>query len=359
MRRPFAIAAAFMLFACLVGNAADPTILSRHIGVRDYCAWPNITKLPDGTLAAVIYNKPTHGRTEGDVECWVSKDGKEWTKAGTPIPHEGQGNRMNVGCGLNRRGELVVLSSGWTLKPNDDPTSRKTYGHVLRTASGISADNGKTWKTNPNSFPAKPDSYSDYVPFGDIFVADDGSLRTVGYATHFKTKRDDVWMMRSTDDGATWTVHAPLAENHNETALFHLGKGHWLAAARKTDDGKPTDLFRSDDDGKTWTMATEKIGAAAQHPADLLRLADGRLLLTLGVRETGKNGVGIRLSEDNGKTWGPLMAIVNDCKTSDCGYPSSEQLADGSIVTGFYAKGSPQYDGYQFATVIWKVPAAK
>jgi len=37
-------------------------------------------------------------------------------------------------------------------------------------------------------------------------------------------------------------------KSHNETAMFHLGSGKWLAAAR----GGGLHLYASDDDGSTW-----------------------------------------------------------------------------------------------------------
>ena len=37
----------------------------------------------------------------------------------------------------------------------------------------------------------------------------------------------------------------------------------------------------------------------------------------------------------------------------DMGYPSSVQLADGSLLTAYYAKRSRLYDGYHLAVVQW------
>lgn len=337
-----------------VASAADVEIVSRQVAVKDYCAWPNITQLPDGTLAAVIFNKPSHGKLEGEAECWTSRDGKTWAKAGVPAMHNPLTNWMNVACGLNRRGALVVVSSGWTHKKNDDGTL--ALDQTRRAYSAVSADGGRTWATHEEAVPTRPEKSTEFIPFGDVLPADDGSLRAGFYARFDDPRYYQSWMFRSDDDGKSWTMHAPIAKDHSETTLFHMGGGKWLAAARRQLGGTPTDLYRSDDDGKTWSLAVEKIGDVAQHPADLLRLADGRLLISLGVRTKEKYGVGVRLSGDDGATWGPLLTLVDDCKSGDCGYPASVQLSDGTIVTGFYASGTPQYAGYQFATVLWKLP---
>jgi len=347
------------LAGCLVQSvsAADVEIVARQVAVKDYCAWPNITKLPDGKLAAIVFNQPSHGRLEGEVECWTSPDGRAWAKAGVPEMHDPLTNRMNVACGLNGRGELVVLCSGWMLSAEADEKGRRTLGDTRRAYCGISSDGGRTWRTRRDALPPHPPGATDYIPFGDIVRADDGSLRAPGYVRYNSPKSYEVWMFRSDDDGGTWKQHAPLAKDHGETALMHVGNGRWLAASRRQLDGTPTDLFRSDDDGKTWSLAIDKIGEASQHPADLLRLADGRILLSLGLRQPGRRGFGVRISADDGATWGPLLAVVDDCPSGDCGYPSSVQMPDGNIVTGYYADGTPQYTGYQFSTVEWKLPA--
>ena len=87
----------------------------RYIAIDNVCAWPNLTVLNDGTIIATIFNNPSHGRSEGDVECWASKDGRFWTKRGTPTNHLPGTNRMNVAAGLAKNGDFIVLASGWEL----------------------------------------------------------------------------------------------------------------------------------------------------------------------------------------------------------------------------------------------------
>ena len=353
-----ALCAGLILAGAMSGRAVDVEIVGRHVAVENYCAWPNLTKLPDGTLAAVVYNKPSHAKMVGNVECWTSLDGAKWKLAGVPAPHEPDTNRMNVAGGLNARGELVSLASGWSLgEPLAPGDLKRKLLKVQPCWSSISRDGGVTWKVNKEALPAPFPDCGPFIPFGDVIAADDGSLRAAFYFVNAKTKRNDVWMFRSADDGATWQSHALLAEGHNETAIFGLGQGRWLATARRQLEGLATDLFQSNDDGKTWTLAMP-ISGEMQHPADIMRLADGRLLLVYGNRQPGKYGVLAKLSSDDGKTWTEPLAIVDDCGSRDCGYPASAQLADGTIVTAYYADKTPQFTGYQFATVIWRVPAA-
>ena len=39
-----------------------------YVAVDNVCAWPNLTMLPNGEIAAALYNRPSHGFGCGDVE---------------------------------------------------------------------------------------------------------------------------------------------------------------------------------------------------------------------------------------------------------------------------------------------------
>ena len=61
--------------------------MEHYIAIDNVCAWPNLTRLPDGAIVANIFNQPCHGKWEGDVECWASEDGgRFWSLRGTPAP---------------------------------------------------------------------------------------------------------------------------------------------------------------------------------------------------------------------------------------------------------------------------------
>src|SRR5690606_28819034 len=86
----------------------------------------------------------------------------------------------------------------------------------------------------------------------------------------------------------------------------------------------------SKDGGKTWSEP-HSIGVWGL-PSHLLKLNDGRLLMTYGHRRASF-GNQARLSEDHGKTWGEPIVVSGDGVGVDLGYPSTVQLADGSLLT--------------------------
>jgi Neuraminidase (sialidase) len=91
----------------------------------------------------------------------------------------------------------------------------------------------------------------------------------------------------------------------------------------------------SKDGGKTWSVP-HPIGVWGL-PSHLLRLRDGRLLMTYGHRRQ-PFGNQARLSTDNGQTWSEAMIISGDGIGGDLGYPSTVELGDGTLLTVWYEK---------------------
>ena len=91
------------------------------IAVDGYCAWPNLTILADGSLGALIFNQGSHGRVEGDIELWVSRDGRPpWTRRSTVTQHPPGESRFNVAGGMGHDGTLIALvasrMSAWLIR---------------------------------------------------------------------------------------------------------------------------------------------------------------------------------------------------------------------------------------------------
>ena len=326
--------------------------MERFIAVDNVCAWPNLTLMPDGAIVATIFNQPTHGGWEGDVECWASEDdGCMWSLRGVPAPHEPTTNRMNVGAGLARDGSLVVLASGWSDRNAVGDYSSPHQGKVLPTWVCRSGDGGATW--SHESTLHAPEVGEVIIPFGDVIVLGDGSLGASVYGWKPPEERG-AYFYASADDGRTWALRGVIrAKDANETALVVLPGGAVLAAVRTAKDGH-LEIIRSSDHGVTW----EELGPvtlAGQHPAHLLVLADGSILLTFGIRNDGMRGIGVRFSEDGGETWSRTKRIVDLEGAGDLGYPASVQTADGTIVTAYYCKGIEQHCRYHMGVARWKV----
>jgi hypothetical protein len=329
--------------------------IEERVAVQGVCAWPNLQRLGDGTLIASIFNQPCHGLWEGDLDCWASEDsGRTWRFRGRAAAHEPGRNRMNCAAGLARNGDLLVLCSGWTDRRPAGQATGFAEARILRPWICRSSDGARTWKVE-TIFPSPPVTQlgkdNEFVPFGDICQAADGTLCASVYLKRGDGRAN--YVLRSKDDGHTWGELTPLNPEGNETAILHVGKGRWLAASREFRN--PSDvhleLLSSADDGHNWKREGP-LTLPRQITGHLTRLNDGRVLLTYGNRNWGNYGVDARLTDDAGKNWGAPFRIAA-APHSDCGYPSTVQLPDGRAVTAFYTKISGDFH-YEMRVAIWK-----
>jgi len=342
------------VLAVVLGSALSAEEPERYVAVDNVCAWPNLTLLPNGDLAAAIFNHPSHGLAEGDVEIWASADGgKLWELRGTATTHDPGTNRMNVAAGRAHNGDLIVLASGW-----GGPGFR---GKILPVMVSRSADGGRTWERSLDVH--LPEGVSYLIPFGDIVRMEGRNLAAPFYIEDRDWSSDQrppqrkgsSFLLFSKDDGRTWGDAVVIGrDDYNETSVLRIRGNRWLAALRTYGDGH-LELFASDDEGQTWKNVGP-LTLPSHHPAHLLLLRDGRILLTYGLRERGHQGVGMRVSNDEGKIWGAPTRIVNLEGSTDGGYPSSVQLEDGSIVTAYYSNGIPQHRRYHMGVARWSLP---
>ncbi|MBO9609234.1 MAG: exo-alpha-sialidase [Paenibacillaceae bacterium] len=336
--------------------------MERFIAIDNVCAWPNLTLLPNGAIAAVIFGKPNHGVTEGDVECWISGDeGRTWVRGGVPSGHLPNQNRMNVAAGLATDGSLVVLSSGWDdVSPANDPARVSGQrGNILPARVSRSSDGGLSWTIEGGI--ELPKGTEAVIPFGDIVSSGDGTLGSACYSYSrdaARTGRDAVlnrsWFVRSCDQGKSWVNPRPIAPiKGNETAIVALGDSRLLAAVR-TWESEHLELFGSDDFGDSWSPRGA-VSLPGQIPAHLLKLQDGRILLTYGTRNGGHYGVDARISDDNGASWSKPVFLVDFITATDGGYPSCVQTSDGTLVLAYYANRVPQHQRYHMGVVRFRI----
>ena len=330
-------------------KTADGEIPKPVVAVKNVCAWPNLTMLGDGTIAAVIFNRPNHGASEGDVDVWTSGDqGKTWQLAGTAAPHDPNTNRMNVSVGLAPNGDLLVIASGWS----NDPPSKFRSG-ILNPWLCRSSDGGKTWTIDKTAVPkVSPRGYP-VIPYGDIIAGPNGSLKTIVY-DYKRTSPRHIYVISSHDGGYTWGdfVLIDHKNNRNETTLLNLGGDDWLAVARSGTSNWGMYSYFSSDKGASW-QPRGQITGGNRHPGHLMRLKDGKILLTYGNRNAKPSkGIDAMFSEDGGLTWSDPIRVV-DFVGPDGGYPSSVQLSNGYVLTAYYAEAIDGYNQYHMGVVTW------
>jgi len=201
-----------------------------------------------------------------------------------------------------------------------------------------STDGGLTWSGRYRCMVNSP-----HGPFELV----DGRLLYAGKELWRGQKR--VGVCQSTDDGQTWEWLSEIpARPGDDPAQYHELHGVQTPEGRivvqirnhNKQNNNETLQCESDDGGKTW-MQPHPIGVWGL-PSHLLRLRDGRLLMTYGHRRP-PFGNQARLSADGARTWSEAIIISGDGTNVDLGYPSTVELEDGTLLTVWYElmAGSP------------------
>ena len=313
-----------------------------------YHGWATLARRRNGELV-VAYSggRDAHVCPFGRVELMRSRDGGRtwsWPEVLLDSPIDDR----DSGVFETPSGSLLVTTF-----------TSLAYETVLKEASGWTADKLERWQA--------------------------ANLRTT---PEQRSALLDTWMLRSTDGGMTWSApyRVPVNSPHGPTALaggrlLYAGKQLWqpgqkVGVCESSDDGKtwrwlsdiparPGDTRcsitnctpcrrrmaassctsaitiprtrarpcrrESADGGRTWTTP-HAIGVWGL-PSHLLRLRDGRLLMSYGYRRA-PFGNQARISSDHGGTWSEPIVISDDGAGGDLGYPSTVELDERALPHG-------------------------
>ncbi len=323
-----------------------------------YHGWPTVIRRASGQLL-VVYSggREDHVCPFGRVETMVSQDrGENWSWPQVLL--DGPIDDRDAGALETRQGALLVTTftslayepilSGAEKRPPDSanawPAARlKQWQAAHRRLSPAqrqaelgqwmirSTDGGVTWSAR----------YSSIVnsPHGPTQLAD-GRLLYAGKELWTGDKRTGVCV--SEDDGQTWKWLAAIptrpgdnAANYHELHAVETADRRILVHIRNHNAANPNETLQceSDDGGRTWSLP-KPIGVWGL-PSHLLRLRDGRLLMTYGHRRE-PFGNQARLSLDHGRSWSAPLTVSRDGTSGDLGYPSTVELEDGSLLTIWY-----------------------
>jgi hypothetical protein len=163
---------------------------------------------------------------------------------------------------------------------------------------------------------------------------------------------------RTVDGGLTWRFVSFLGPEPLGYAIMpstvRLSSTDLVSTIRRLDAPKSwIDAYASHDDGATWSyLSKPELDTGEGNPPSLLKLGDGRLCLTYGVRAK-PYGIRARLSADRGKTWTAPISLRDDGDAADVGYVRSVLRPDGQVVAVYYYNDRKSPERYLAAT-IWK-----
>ena len=329
----------------------------KHIHVagerHQYCAWPSVTRTPDGTILVSYCRSEEHMGPDGEIQVVRSTDECEsWS---SPIVVRDSLIDDREG-GMTRLSDGRVLAHVWSTFHTPDtykglPStsyrddvmehwSRHTASVEYQSAADEhgsriyqSKDHGLTWTDAGKG----PDSIH-----GGIELAS-GKILVAGY----RSVSPNIALYLADPQKLEWeriTLYKPPAmpeRRFGEPHIVQLPSGRVVMMLRSTaipyDDSSSANCLWttwSDDEGRTWSEAlpTDLLG----FPPHLCRLADGRILCSYG-RRCSPYGERACISDD-GITWDARRERVlrDDADGGDLGYPASMELEPGRILTVYY-----------------------
>jgi sialidase-1 len=328
-----------------------------------YHGWPTVARRQNGELwLAWSGGRESHVCPFGQVCAMTSRDdGKTWTFPRVLL--DSASDDRDSGVLETAKGTLLVTTfvsiddhhfkkaidlarydgTRWVKEPlspgrlarwkaafdrlNDDERKADQGEWMIR-----STDGGRTWS------PRLPTVVNS--PHGPIKLKDG---RVLYLGKQLFTAEQKIGAVESRDDGLTWQWLADIPTRPGDDATKSYHELHGVEAADGTIIAQIRNEYgahagetlqtESKDGGKTWTVP-HPIGVWGL-PSHLLRLRDGRLLMTYGHRRQ-PFGNQARFSADHGRTWSEPVAVSADASTADLGYPSTVELGDDTLLTVWY-----------------------
>ena len=318
-----------------------------------YHGWPTLARGGDGELlVAYSGGRESHICPFGRVELIRSHDGGEtwsWPEVLMDSPIDDR----DAGVCITAAGSILVTTftslayesvTGRAQNPArwQAAARRATEAQrqrLLGTWMLRSTDQGMTWSA-PYRVPLNS-------PHGPVALSG-GRLLYAGKRLWDGDKK--VGVCESRDDGRSWRWLADIparagdrVEDYHELHAVECANGTILVHIRNHNAADRGETLQSEsaDGGSTWS-APHPIGVWGL-PSHLLRLRDGRILMSYGHRRA-PFGNQARLSADHGKTWQDPIVLSADGAGGDLGYPSTVEMPDGRLITVWYEsmKDSPR-----------------
>ena len=348
-------AGALALFGSYVkARAAGPKAKiasTRVISLQsDYHGWPTLARRKNGQLLLVCSGgRDAHVCPFGQVELMRSNDdGRTWTFPRVVL--DTAIDDRDAGVLETAKGTILVTTFTSLAYANrfDTVTPHTRLERWLAAHNRVSAEERERelgqWMIRSTDGGVRWSPRYDCIvnsPHGPIQLAD-GRLLYAGKDLYETDKWNGV--CESSDDGQTWRKLAQFPtrpgdrpEEYHELHVVEVANGSLVAQIRNHNEKNLHETLQTEstDGGKSWSIP-HAIGVWGL-PSHVLRLRDGRLLMSYGHRRK-PFGNQARVSDDHGKSWSEAIFISGDGAGRDLGYPSTVQLADGSLVTVWYEK---------------------
>jgi hypothetical protein len=228
-------------------------------------------------------------------------------------------------------------------------TFRMTSIHDGESRFHYSLDRGRSWEG-----PCKLPNFGQpgIAARTDYLVSGKHELMAMVTAAKSNRREGRVIAVRTQDGGRSWHMQSYIGPEPDDYAIMpssvRLGPADIVTAIRRREW---IDVYRSHDNGETWQFLNQGVNRTGGNPPSMVRLTDGRLVLTYGYR-LEPYGIRARISANNGLKWGEEFVLRSDGGGGDLGYPRTVVRPDGKLVTVYYFNEDAGKERY-IAGTIW------
>lgn len=200
----------------------------------------------------------------------------------------------------------------------------------------ISRDGGESWgetSSLPSFIFPRMQGRPSYI------LRPDGALLLMLTARSKNDPYDRPIVYASFDGGVHWTFINYIAGSNTYRMIcpspILLKNGRILAAIRCKPSSYSawTEVYVSDDGGGCWSFLSRVNDSGA--PGHLVLLKDDRIVCVYGYRRP-PYGIRLRISSDQGKTWGQEWILRDDGANVDLGYPRGVELENNQMLVSYY-----------------------
>lgn len=324
---------------------------------------PKVVRLGEDHLLVAARTGLTGVAKNSSVSLVESRDGgRTWT-----------GPRILIDSTHDERVQMMSRLPGGVILLGFTRRSNGACKGMLMTSS----DEGKSWD---DPFELGPGPFDYVYPFGGVTALPDGELLLTAYGGYYpiykhgekpRERKGDFTLFFRSRDGDRWEYGGLISRFTTQPHLLRLTSGVLLASLRSAELEEAmtyeeslkrplarTLVSESRDEGRIWSRPRQ-VTDAAEMQGFLLESSGRELVMTYSVRHK-PYGVAIRTSHDQGKNWGPPVALADDAPATDVGLSQTLEMEPGRFLTLYHweDRSTPQREANLLGIFWWMSPPA-